>query len=158
MANPEKSQTLKKGMGQVKKVSQTKKTKKNLSPHAARAETERRTVIIFGLLVNGFMRADIHRYVKTAEWGIRRAMIDRIIGEANKNIRLLATFEKDLEFGKTVARYNTLYMRAFNAGDYATAKNIQKELVDLFGLNELSAKDKLSETWFQTLERIFDTR
>lgn len=99
------------------------------------AESEKRTNIILGLLIDGYQRRDIIEYIREqTDWGIQRAQIDNYIRKANDELEELAKFERSKEFGRAIVRLSKLYKQNMELKENKDALEVLKEIHKLYGL------------------------
>jgi hypothetical protein len=109
---------------------------------ATNAEKERRTDIIYTLLVNGASRFEICQYA-SKHWGLTNRQADRYIAGANSQIAAEAEYHRSRETGRSIARLNEVFKLCMAAKDYRSALAAQRELNALLSLYEPPAEQTL---------------
>lgn len=118
---------------------------------SSQIEVDERVNIVFNLLLSGINRQGICRY--TADlWDLSVRQTDRYIQLANAEFRHISSRDRELNFGKAAARLEYLYDRATQSSDYRQALAVEKEIIALYGLQDLEIED-LKER-IASLERI----
>jgi hypothetical protein len=127
---------------------------------ASRAEIERRTAEVLQALVSGLARGTIVSAF-SARWQVSPRQIDCYLSRARETLRSGATFDRSLEVGRAIARYDTLYARALAESNWRLAMQIERTRAQLLGLNaptELHhTGDEAHPIAFCDLSRLSDT-
>lgn len=108
--------------------------------------------VVLELLLLGYQRREILQSASKLGWlngkgePVSDRTVDTYIHEANAELEALATIDRQREIGKARARLEKLFNKSFQIQDYKTARAIQKDISDLFGLDapkkkELTGKD-----------------
>lgn len=111
------------------------------------AELEQRISVVADLLIDGLRYSKVVQFCE-GEFGVSKCTAERYIAAANERIKAAFTKDIETETAKAKQRFETLFMLATNAGEYAAATGAQRELVKLMGL---AAPDKLEHSASDTL-------
>ena len=99
-----------------------------------RAEIERRISEVLQLLVSGVPRAAIVAAC-AARWQVSIRQVDSYLSGAREALRSGAAFDRSLEIGRAIARYDLLYGKALAAQNLRLAVQIERTRAQLLGLN-----------------------
>lgn len=107
-----------------------------MSSKGTRAVVAARVDVVYRLLLLGIDRPRIMEHIekKYPAWGCRTRAIDAYIAKAKKLIIEAGECDRELEFGRALARLHDLYTRCVNAKNHRDALAVQKEINDLLGL------------------------
>ena len=113
--------------------------------------SSKRVQLIMELMVTGYSRAEIFKYVESfgkldrngklidiKPWDVTERTIDNYIKKANDLFKNESIVDKKMIAGKCYSRYEKLYNRAYKSEDYKTAASIVEKITKLFGVNEES--------------------
>ena len=101
---------------------------------AAKAEIERRIDEIEQFMVSGLPRGAIVMAC-SARWGISSRQVDSYLSRARERLRSGAAFDRHLEVGRAIARYDTLYAKALADRNWRLAMQVERSRAQLLGLN-----------------------
>lgn len=109
-------------------------------PKTPTVEVNRRVGVIENMLLNGFGRRQIIQYAAMEEgekkaWNLSDRQIDTYIERAKKQIEEDALPEREFLIKAALRRYNDLYGKSHNIGDYRTCTVVQAHIDKLMGLN-----------------------
>ncbi len=99
-----------------------------------KATVSQRVNIILETLLDGWSRYQIVQ-MASKEWGIVPRTADKYISRAHKIIHILSEREANRMADKCERRLERLYYKALKNGDLNLARNIIKDLRDMFGLD-----------------------
>ena len=97
------------------------------------AELELRVKTACKLLIEGKSREEIVQY-STKKWRVGERQADKYIQKAKEIIATTVKREVEYDYSRAIMRYDDLYKRALEKGDYRTAMSINKEMTLLQGL------------------------
>jgi hypothetical protein len=127
---------------------------------ASKAEIERRIGEVLQLLVSGVPRHTIVA-AYAGRWGVSPRQVDSYLSRAREALRSGAAFDRPLEVGRAIARYDVLYAKALSEGNWRLAMQIERTRAQLLGLNaptELRhSGDAESPIAFRDLSRLSET-
>jgi hypothetical protein len=108
------------------------------------ADVDMRVSQVAGLMVCGYSRTDICEYARK-EWGVSASQADRYAQKARESIK--EQYKNDLEDRAALsdARHESLYKAAVEAGDYALAERILKDIDDTQGLKGGAAYQQVTD-------------
>jgi len=106
---------------------------------ADKTEVEQRINELTKMLLNGCNREDILLHCSD-NWGIGERQSDNYILRAKDKIELSARQKIEYNYGKSERRFEDLYKKCYDKGDYKTAAMINKELSTLQGLYKLQVE------------------
>ena len=108
------------------------------------ADVDMRVSQVAGLMVCGYSRTDICEYARK-EWGVSTSQADRYAQKARESIK--EQYKNDLEDRAALsgARHESLYKAAIEAGDYALAERILKDIDDVQGLKGGAAYQQVTD-------------
>ena len=101
---------------------------------ATRSEIERRTGEVLQLLVSGVPRGTIVTAC-AGRWAVSPRQVDCYLSRAREALRSGAAFDRPLEVGRAIARYDTLYAKALSERNWRLAMQIERTRAQLLGLN-----------------------
>ena len=81
-------------------------------------------------------------------WDLSDRQIENYIRKANDYFAKESNIKRDLQLGKAIARYNSLYSNSYKLQDYRTCANINEKLCNLLGLNKLLIEVSKGENEF----------
>jgi len=102
---------------------------------ATRAEANLRKTTIAEQLLQGWSRPEIIEYAGK-KWGILRSQVDVYISQVNKEIKEKCQLDIKLEFNRSIMRLQRLFNKSYNAADYKTALQVQKEINELLNVKK----------------------
>lgn len=103
---------------------------------STKIETDMRVYQVYKLLLNGYHRSDIIRFVmERTDWGVGEASVERYISLANREFEKYG-IEPSIkrERGKALARYNLIYRKQMDEEDYKGARDTQARIDKISGL------------------------
>jgi hypothetical protein len=109
-------------------------------PKANRLEFNKRVDAVLRILLLGGQFHDIRQYAQEEDpasgrpWGVTESQLFRYQNAALKLLAKRLLRDGPKLFARAVARYDTLYARAMEAGDLANARGILKDQCALLGL------------------------
>ena len=68
-------------------------------------------------------------------WGVSLRQVDSYLSRAREALRSGAAFDRPLEVGRAIARYDTLYAKALSERNWRLAMQIERTRAQLLGLN-----------------------
>ena len=71
----------------------------------------------------------------SALWGISSRQVDSYLSRARERLRSGAAFDRHLEVGRAIARYDTLYAKALADRNWRLAMQVERSRAQLLGLN-----------------------
>ena len=130
-----------------------------MSGKGTRAVVAARVDVVYRLLLLGldYQRILEHIAKKYSVWGVKPRTVDNYIAKAKKLIIEAGYHDRELEFGRSLARKHDLYTRCLNDKDYRGALAVQKEIDDLLGLKapiEVNLNDARRELVELMLEEV----
>ena len=99
-----------------------------------RAVVNDRVNVIYSLIVRGLRREHILAHEEVAAWGLHSRQIDTYIAKATKRLEDQSAIRRKAELGKALARFDSLYMKMVDKGDFRGALKAQHEVVEMLGL------------------------
>jgi len=129
-------------------------------PQSTAIEVQSRVNIIFEMLVAGASRSQVLQFAAKEDpengkhaWGLSDRAIDDYIAKANALFSAQSKTERDLEIGKILTRYNSIYRKCIAAKDMRGALAAQQAVARLLGLD---APAKIDMTNFVTIEDVMN--
>lgn len=111
--------------------------KRKRKPRITAAEMTRRVDQVAELVLAGLSRSEILRYVsEKTDWGVSERTVDTYLARANEKLQAEGKRDRAAEFGKALARLETLYRKALTGNNYKTCLSIQKEIAQLMALHQ----------------------
>jgi hypothetical protein len=109
---------------------------------ADKVETARRVQQILEIRLDGAQRHDVTKFAEEQGWKVCGRQLDRYIRRADA--LLFREMDKNREqwLARHIAARSTLYARALNSGDHATALRILDSQAKLLGLFPEAARDR----------------
>ena len=101
---------------------------------ANKAEVAKRIEEVLAIRLDGAARHNIRQYASEKGWEISDRQIDRYIRTADQQLAAALEKKRKLVVGLHLARRESLYARAINAGDFRTALAIIADIAKLQGL------------------------
>ena len=107
-----------------------------MSGKATKAQVIRRVDIVYRLLLTGLDRQQILDHIASehADWGVRTRAIDTYMARAKRLIIEAGDHDREMEFGRALARLHDLFTRCLNAASHRDALAVQKEINELLGI------------------------
>lgn len=101
---------------------------------ASRVEIERRIDEVEQFLVSGLPRGAIVTAC-SARWSVSRRQVDVYLSRARERLRSGARFDRPLEIGRAIARFDALYSKALAEKNWRLAMQLERSRAQLLGLN-----------------------
>lgn len=102
-----------------------------------RAETTARVNAVYKMILAGLRRPEIIRLcVEKHGWNVKARAIDNYIAKAKQRFEEEARVQRGAELGKAIARLDTLYAKADARKDHRGALMVERERIELLGLQE----------------------
>ena len=116
-------------------------------------EVNERVSKVVTFLLDGASKDVIVRYAAD-EWGVKLRIVETYMQRANERIKDIAQKSEENAFDNVRARTERLYFKAMGKGDHNLARNLLKDIRDLYGFDAVKkmdhtvsdpVKDKLAE-------------
>ena len=122
------------------------KKKAKHSRKATKNEIEKRILTIYQMILKGYSRVEILRYAsEKTKWNVSGRQVETYLHRAQERYKKNLDKKEEFLLGKSYTRLENLYRKSFDNSDFKTCLQIEKTIIETFGLEQPKKIDLTSD-------------